>query len=182
MIRTLTTSPSGNDNVTKRKHMMKNKKPVSRFLLLLPALLLAAGTAEAAPKRWILGWGPSHWGRLDFAPYMEPAKTPQNTQWAADPWDPQHWIAQRGRDTALLHGFYSADVIRDQYVSWRGMPVLEVGPGFYVLGGQDKRRVTETLDHVYNITAGRPNGMYILRDWRNDKTIGVYTAAGLQLQ
>lgn len=167
-------------------NLMINKRKILKFvalaLLAAPLLTLAAGTAQAGPKFWIFGWGDSHWGQLDFAPYMEPSKTPQNTQWAADDWAPQHWIAQRGRDSALLHGFYSADIIRDQYISWRGMPVLEVGPGFYMLGSQDKRRVTKTLDHVYNITTGRPNGMYILRDWRTDRTVGVYTRAGLQLQ
>ena len=81
----------------------------------------------------------------------------------------------------VIRGFYTADIIRDQYVD-DDVPVLEVGPGFYMLGGHDKRRVTELVDDVYGITSSKRFGMFMIYDWKTEKAIGAYTQYGLQLQ
>ena len=77
----------------------------------------------------------------------------------------------------LVQGFYDADILRDQYTRNK-IPVLVVGPGFYMLGGQDKRRVTATVDHVWNITGGHPDGIFMLEDWRTGNPVGTYTKDG----
>lgn len=150
-------------------------------LSLLPILLLCATNAQAEPKPWIFGWSPSHWENLDFEPYIEPAKEPHNSQWNNSTWRPEDWIAQRDSELDLIRDFYSADIIRGQYLD-NDVPVLIVGPGFYKLGGQDKRRVADTVDHVYDITDSDIFGMFLLNDWNTKKTIGAYTQYGLQLQ
>jgi hypothetical protein len=154
------------------------------FKLLALSFLIVAWSglpARAEPKPWIWSWWPGHWDKLDFEPYLEPSKPPHNSQWDKSVWRPEDWIAQRKDEMDLIRGFYSADIVRDQYIDDE-MPVLEVGPAFYMLGGEDKRRVTQTIDHVYEITEKRVDGMYLLYDWRTKEAIGTYTQYGLQLQ
>ncbi|MEK7801226.1 MAG: hypothetical protein AAB276_02120, partial [Pseudomonadota bacterium] len=62
-----------------------------------------------------------------------------------------------------------------------GATYINVGPNFYHLSGQDKRRVISTLDAVYQVTAQQP-GMFYLRDPRTEKMIGTYTKDGLFLE
>ena len=156
-----------------------------RFLALFLVVTMAcamSGQAQANPKPWIWGWWPSHWRNLDFKPYLEDPKQPHNSQWNGANWHPQDWVDQRDSDeNKLIRGFYYADILRDQYED-DGVPVLEVGPAFYMLGGQDRRRVAETVDYVYKVTEQRVDGMFMLYDWRTKKAIGSYTRYGLQLQ
>ena len=140
-----------------------------------------SGTASAAPKVTYWTWGPSHWRHQDFKPYDEDSKRTHNSQWNNQNWKPQDWIAQRHDGENLLRSFYAAGILHDQY-SERGVLVLEIGPAFYMLGGQDRRRVTQTVDEVYQVTASRPNGMFMLHDSRSKKPIGAYTRYGLQMQ
>lgn len=162
--------------------MMKKAKSVIKTAPLLVLALLALPAASQADSELTpLAWQANHWKKQAFVPYLEPAKTPQHTQWNGDVWKPADWIAQRYRESDILHDFYQADIIRDQYINWHGMPVLEVGPGFYMLGGHDKRRVTQTIDYLYQVTSSQ-SGMYMLYDWRTDKPIGTYTRQGLQIQ
>ena len=62
------------------------------------------------------------------------------------------------------------------------MPVLEVGPNFYNLGGFDKRRVTQMVDEVFNITGNHLFGSFMIYDWKSKEAVGVYTQYGLQLK
>ncbi len=143
---------------------------------------LAPQEAHAKPKPWVFSWWLSHWDNLDFKPYPDNTRHTHDMQWNKSLWKPDHWIAQRGGDgTKLIQGFYKAGIIRDQYED-DDIPVLEVGPVFYELGGEDKRRVMATVDAVYGITSGAENGMFTLTDWRSGQMIGAYTRYGLQMQ
>lgn len=137
--------------------------------------------AKSGPKPWVFGWWPSHWEDQDFEPYLEDATHPQANQWDRDGWQAHHWTGQRDSDMALIRDFYRADILRAQYIE-DDVPVLAVGPGFYMLGGQDKRRVAQTVDTVYGMTLSRENGMFLLHDAMTGKPIGAYTRSGLYLQ
>lgn len=150
------------------------------FFVVISVICGTGGAARAEPKPWVLGWWPGHWHNLDFKPYLEDPKAPHNGQWKNDDWQPEDWVSQRTPED-LVNGFYHADIIRGQYEE-DGVPVLEVGSGFYRLGGQDKRRVAATLDYIYGITAAHENGMFMLYDAQTDEPIGSYTRYGLQLQ
>lgn len=120
--------------------------------------------------------GPPHDPNL---PYLESGQRTQNSQWENDDWTPRAWLSQRRDPMTLMQGFYDADIIRDQY-SDDNIPVVEVGPNFYRLGGLEKRHVAETVDYVYQVTAR--GSMYELRDWKSGQAIGIYTSNGLQLE
>lgn len=167
-------------------------KMIARAVVLSLVIgLCAAPPAQAqGPKPWIFSWWPSHWADLNFEkPYLEQGKKPHNSQWNNIDWAPQDWLSQYENQLVLIDDFYRARIITDQYVK-RGffglgrdiMPVLEVGPAFYRLGGQDKRRVADTFDTVYGITASKVFGMYVLEDSLTGRQIGTYTQYGLSLQ
>lgn len=167
------------------------KKLIGAAFLSMIIAVCAAGPAMAqGPKAWIFGWMPGHWNSLNLEkPYMEPGKPPHNSQWDSIDWAPDDWIMQHEHELDMIRAFYRARVISDQYVEreWFGlgreiMPVLEVGPAFYRLGGQDKRRVTDTFDQVYGITGNKMFGMYALVDSETGRQIGTYTQYGLALQ
>ncbi len=149
--------------------------------LTIMAILLFSSTAYAEPKPWVWSWWESHWKDLDFEPYLENGKHPHNSQWDEQSWTPQQWAAEPAAAMDLVRGFYTADILRDQYMD-DGVPVLEVGPGFYMLGGHDKRRIVQTIDYAYGVTAEKENGMFLLHDWQTGKAVGAYTRYGLQLQ
>ncbi len=153
------------------------------FIAVFLTLAGAANPAAAEPKSWLFGWWPNkHWDHQDFKPYYENGRDQHNGQWKESAWTPEQWAAMRkGEPMSVIQGFYNADIIRDQRVEG-GLPVLEVGPAFYLLGGEDKRRVTAMIDSVYNVTTARENGIFMLEDWKTGKTVGVYTAYGLQIQ
>lgn len=167
------------------------RKLISAAFLSIIVVACGAGTAAAeGPKPWIFSWWPGHWSSLNLEkPYFEPGKEPHNTQWDSIDWAPDDWIMQHETELQLIRSFYRAEVISDQYVDreWFGlgreiMPVLEVGPAFYRLGGQDKRRVADTFDQVYDITGNKLFGMYVLVDARTGRRVGTYTQYGLSLQ
>lgn len=161
--------------------MMKSLK-ILRIIVVSAVCCGALATpAHAWSGPWFLDWWDSHEENTDFEPYLEAGKHPHNGQWDNSPWRPEHWVAQRKNAQALMDGFYRADILRGQYTE-DDVPVLEVGPGFYMLGGQDKRRVAETVDYLYQITARNENGMFMLVDWDTEEPVGSYTRHGLSLQ
>jgi hypothetical protein len=138
--------------------------------------------AQAEPKWSYWAWPESHWVDQTFKPYLEHPMHPHNTQWDRVAWNPADWSAQSENGTAgILRGFYTAEIFVRQYMDGE-MPVLVVGPNFYHLSGQDKRRAVRMVDEYYQITKARENGMFLIEDWRSRKPIGTYTAHGLQLQ
>ncbi len=149
-------------------------------IIALSALALPT-TAQADSKYWIGGWSEKHWENQNFEPYYEPAKLPHDSQWDYDDWKSNDWFEQRDSKMQLINGFYNSDILRDQYVD-NDMPVLEVGPNFFNLGGQDKRRVTQVVDEVFGITGSKVFGSFMIYDWESKKAIGIYTQQGLQLQ
>lgn len=155
------------------------------FCLAMSAMLVLAfssSDAVAGPKPWVFGWWPGHWNNLNFeSPYMYDGKTPHNTQWDKEDWKPQDWIVQRGSGVGLIESWYLSGIIQDQYMRY-DVPVLEVGPAFYDLGGFDKRRIMQTVDAVYRITSRKENGMFRLRDGESGDFIGLYSSHGLMLQ
>lgn len=123
-------------------------------------------------------WGPPN---ANFTrPYTERSKVPQNSRWDDDEWSPQDWIDDRGNDSAVLEGFYRAEIITDQFTE-NGVPVLEVGYNFMSLSGKDKNRVLEFVDYAYGITDGE-HGMFRIEEERCGTRVGIYTRAGLQIQ
>jgi len=161
---------------------MTRRQITALSLILTASLALTACANQPGAKPTVWFWWPSHWKHQDFVPYQENAKGPHNNQWDSQKWTPEDWVAQRGSQMDVIAGFYTADIIRNQYVDRNGLPILVIGPGFYRLGGNDKRRVTETIDHIYHITSSAPHGSYQLYDWESKKPVGVYTSNGLQIQ
>ncbi len=158
------------------------KITIFSFFVFITICCVFSQQSFADAKPWVWSWYGSHWENQDFEPYLEPAKEPHGSQWNKDPWQPEHWTAQRGGDeTSLIRGFYNADILRDQYMD-DDLPVLEVGPAFYQLGGHDKRRVVQMVDQAYGVTSDKLFGMFMLYDWRTKDAIGAYTQYGLQLQ
>ena len=154
--------------------------------IFLAALVLSlsfpAAPAHAEAKPWIWSWWPNHWKNQDFQYHLENGKHPHNSQWNKSLWTPEHWTARHdGNGERLIHDWYHAGIITGQYDE-HDVPVVEVGPGFYRLGGEDKRRVAATIDHVYGITAMSDNSLFMLYDWNSKKPIGLYTRYGLQMQ
>ena len=124
----------------------------------------------------------------DFTrPYLQDGKTPHNSQWERDRWQPEDWIAGRGgSQKAVLDGLYAAGIIEEQYIE-RGVPVLEVGYNFIKLSDQEKNRVAKFVDHAFGITASNPDGMFLIETESQfplgcNEDVGVYTRRGLQLQ
>ena len=156
---------------------------MKKIMILAVSLVVMSfsSMAYAEPKPWIWSWWGSHWDNLDFIPYLEDGKRPHNSQWKESKWRPEHWEAQRPSSMEVIRGFYTADIVRGQYMD-NDVPVLEVGPSFYMLGGEDKRRVAQMVDYVYGITAAKPNGMFMLYDYETEEAIGAYTKYGLQIQ
>jgi len=153
------------------------------FSLTFLGILLASTAVKAEPKPWVFGWCPSHWewtSYTKFSPYLEDSRQTQVPQWENTNWYVEDWKAQREHALDLVQGFYQANVLKDQKVE-DGIPVLVVGPSFYRLSGYDKRRVAFLVDNVYGVTENAENNIFILRDWRTHKAIGVYTQTGLQL-
>jgi hypothetical protein len=122
----------------------------------------------------------------DFIPYYTNGTEPHNTQWDTtelDPkyWTPQQWVASnKGDGLSLIQKWYNADIIRDQKVV-DDAPTLVVGPNFYHLSGSDKRKIVQTIDHVYGVTSKSPK-MFYLEDWATKQHIGFYSPKGLVLQ
>lgn len=152
-------------------------------------LVVAATPAEAKPKLWIFGWGPSHWEGQDFKPFLMPPAHPHNRQWDLrledkgkgnyEQWTVEDW-EKSDNGEAVINGFFEADILRDQIVR-RNVPVLVVGPNFYNLSGFDKRRVTDLMNSVYNITDTR-TGHFQLKDDETGELIGYYDRFGLRLR
>lgn len=146
---------------------------------------LLSGAAQAAPGGW-LGWvWPFSSG--DFTrPYLEDGKTPHNSQWEQDSWQPEDWIKARGTQEDVLNDLYAAGIIKEQYMD-DDLPVLEVGRNFIRLSDKDKNHVAKFVDHAFGITAGNEKAMYLIElenpSWLGSNyPVGVYTRSGLQLQ
>ena len=152
------------------------------FAMAIPVAHADVTGSGSGAKPTIWAWWPRHWDNLDFKPYIDNPTQVHNGQWDQVNWTPADWAAQRGGDNMkVISGFYKADILRSQ-ITDDDIPVLVVGPAFYMLGGHDKRRVMETIDNEFQITAGKLNGMFMIRDWNTKRDIGSYTSYGLQLQ
>ena len=160
--------------------MMLNLFTISLFLLAF----LAFSPAQASQGFW--SWFFPTTGGDFYRPYLDDAKTPHISQWEADPWQPEDWVAARGSHNRVLDGLYAAGIIQEQYIE-RGIPVLEVGHNFIRLSDQDKIRVARFVDHAFGITATNPDGVFLIKmesmyPLGFDESIGVYTRRGLQIQ
>lgn len=147
------------------------------FMGIFPPGALAQGKLND----W-LGWFPSHteWNvETKYNPYLENGTHPHPAQWAHNRWQPPDWLQQRDAPLDLVTGYYYANIIMDQQVE-DGVHVVTVGPNFYRLGGQDKRRVMASMDDIYGVTAR--GGVMMMRDWNTRLPIGAYTKDGLMIQ
>jgi hypothetical protein len=164
-----------------------------QLLALGVGLLILAQAAPAlaqGPKAWVFGWGNGHYENLDFKRrYGVVSKEAPNAPFMDIDWAPQDWLAQYQNELTLISEFYRADIIHDQIMRRKFLglgrevvPVLQVGPNFYYLGNEDKIKVVETLDAVYQITPKDMFGLFVLQDAQTGRDIGTYTQYGLQLQ
>lgn len=154
--------------------------------VLLSTALLALifpNTAHADPKFYSWWWWWSHWDNQDFNPYYDNGTDPHSSQWTNSNWTPANWIQAEGGDgQRLIQKWINTGIIAGSYKGyWDDLPYLEIGPNFYHLSGYDKRRVVETLDAIYQVTAQKP-GMFYLKDGKTKKIIGAYTKQGLTLE
>ncbi len=118
----------------------------------------------------------------DFNPHYDNGTDPHNSQWMGQTWTPADWIKSSGGDgTKLVQGWINNGILVGSYKDKQGVPYLEVGPYFYHLSGLDKRKVTETLDAIYQVTAQKPN-MFFVKDAATQKVIGTFTKEGLNLE
>ena len=174
---------------------------IKLLFLLAFVFLLPAATALAGGKDFGFFWGADHWRKMDFENrYLLDGKTPQNAT-LLHHWKPEDWAQATGGDPLqLIRDFYNAGIITDQYINCdgtmdsildyfgllksgcQGKMVLEVGIPFMRLSNQDKHRVAAYVDYVYEVTATRDNGAFVLYHSRNHEPVGVYTQSGLQLQ
>lgn len=148
------------------------------FLTVFLTFLVVSGPVQA--RSW---WEYFFTPPLDPVerPYLEDGKTPHLSIYEHDTWTPQDWISSRGSASEVLDDLYKSGVITDQYERG-GTPVLEVGPNFMKLSGQDKRRVAAFVDHMFRITDSNASGMFHLYDQKTCDPIGLYAQNGLQLQ
>ena len=148
------------------------------FICFLAVFFSVEGQAVERFGKFI--WGPP---KSDFVrPYLEEAKLPHNSQWADDEWSPQDWIDARGGSViAVVNGFYSAGIIKDQYFD-DDVPVLEVGQTFIDLSGQEQRRVVAFMDDVFGVTSSSKAGVIEIEFHDDNKSVGLFTKDGLQLQ
>ncbi len=154
------------------------------LLLIVSMSPVAASSASADPKPWIFSWSRSHWDGLDFRPYAHDNKHNHKRQWDYerdnDGWTPESWISQYRDPMDVIRGFYNADIIRHQVMD-REHPVLVVGPNFYRLSSRDQRRVTQTIDRVYEATEFEPYRFALIDYYEND-IIGYYDRNGLFME
>lgn len=161
---------------------MKKTRILPILTVFLAVLAVTATSAKANPKFNSLWWWSSHWESQNFEPYYDNGTDPHNTQWTGrSDWKPQDWITMNQTSgNELINRWYTANIIKKQYYK-DGIPYLDVGANFYHLSGQDKRRVMDMVNHVYQITTKSPRIFY-LNDPQTDKLIGYYGTDGLILQ
>lgn len=147
-----------------------NMKRLICLGILISSVTACAGHRDSQHEKWE--------DYKKFNPYLENGKETQNQQWSKEDWYVQDWTAQKNPQV-LVDGFFKSDVLRKQDVV-KGHAVLVVGPNFYRMGGFDKRRVITTVDSVYGITNG--GGTIILKDWKTEREIGLFTKEGLQIE
>lgn len=168
----------------------KNLKILTIFTFLLSFTLAASvsSDAQAEPKLWIFSWGGDHWENQDFKPYLVEPSTTHDRQWdlkledvgpnTYTRWTSDDWKGEDGGETTIA-GFFKADIFREQK-ECGDIPVLVVGPNFYLLSGYDKRRATDLMNDVYAITDTQV-GHFQLRDDVTEDIIGYYDNTGLKL-
>jgi hypothetical protein len=150
------------------------------FFMILGAAPAMASYNNTYPKTNHLSW--EEYRRHNYL--LAPGVEAQNPALKDKNWTPSHWIDQYEDPAVLINGFFENDILRRQTMSG-DVTKLIVGPTFYRLGGQDKRRVIATYDAVYGITQGKQEGaakVIFLEDWLTRRAVGLYSAGGLQLE
>lgn len=157
--------------------------------LILIAFLAAFGVvslaapAHAGPKPCYWGWWPEHFAKMDWEKrLMQDGTTHHPNQWDGSNWKPEHWAAQReGGGAKILERFFTIGIL-EAFDMDEDIPVLEVGRGFFDLGGEDQKRVMTLVDRVYAVTTKSPRKMFLIEDGRTGKRLGTYTVSGLMLR
>ena len=158
------------------------KKILSIICVALALITSLSSMAKADPKFAGVIWWHDHWVNQDFNPYYDNGTDPQNGQWAGSNWTPADWIkSEGGNGEKLVQRWTHAGILSGSYKDRHGVSYLDIGPNFYHLSGYDKRRVTQTLDAIYQITTSK-SGMYYIQDPLAHKIIGTYTKEGLTLE
>lgn len=150
-------------------------------LFLLVAAMAFGMSSPSFAKKGSWSWWPNHWQEMDFTPYVGGQKLHQRWVWDSDPWTPQDWIDQAGDEKRVLHDFYAAGILTDQYTDSDDIPVLEVGDGFIKLSGKARRRVLGFVDYVFEITKSEEFGtFYVYYQKDDEKPMGLYNKHGFQ--
>ena len=157
-------------------------KHILSLFLTLAVIMTAFSPVRAEPKFMGIWWWSDHWKNQDFKPYYDNGTDPHSGQWTDSQWTPADWIkAVGGNGTKLVDQWMATKILAGSYKDRNGVSTLEIGPNFYHLSGYDKRRVTETLDTIYQVTAQKP-GMYFIKDPATKKIIGTFSREGLNLE
>jgi hypothetical protein len=157
-------------------------------LSILAVAVLVSGIAEARDTPWY-NWlfTPS---KPDFERvYTQDGKTPHNSQWETDAWQPDHWTQDLGSKEAVLQRFEDAGWITDIEVDEDEAvtdATIEVGVAFLQLSDQEKNHIVKYVDDAYGVsksggavTVERDNGFW---PFKEPTPVGVYSKHGLQLQ
>lgn len=157
-------------------------------ILLTTAIFLCLPCAARADSKIFGVWWPSHWHDQNFTPYYDDDATlPHNAQWMGKDWTPTSWVQtdpQQGYN--LVNTWHKAGILGNINLANNAkkpfVSVVNIGPNFYHLSGFDKRRVMETFNAVYQVTATRSPAMFYVRDPSTGKIIGTFTKEGLTLE
>ena len=145
--------------------------------------VLALLSFSATPPAQAMGWWDLWTGKdKDFRPYLENGTDPQNAQYRRETWTINDWAESPAQGRAQLDRFFAAGVFEKyEKPTYMNAPTVIVGPGFYHLSKFDQGRALALLDLVYGATKTK-SGTIFIEDTSSDRTIGLYTRAGLQLQ
>ncbi len=94
---------------------------------------------------------------------------------------PAAWPLSYQDREKFTQNLFDADIVRDQYIKGKQVPVVVVGPNFYHLSDLDQSRICKVLDRLYGATTGE-YGHFLLVDWYSRAIIGDYTKEGLSLR
>lgn len=157
------------------------------FVLYNPSPGAAFGDEDRTVNRSIFGWiKPPCWiyarpEHYEFTPLVS-NRDPQNEHPAAfngQDWDPAAWGSAWTPDKAV-EKFFESRIFERRYVTKGGVPVVELGPTFYSLSGQDQSRTLKLMTDRAGIFRKGVSAVE-LTDWSTHDIVGVYTPQGLFL-
>jgi hypothetical protein len=136
-------------------------------------------TGQVIYPHWLLD-RPEHY---EFLPNVSnwDAQNKHPQAWQGQDWDPSRWNSDRWTPSIAVQKFYEGRIFDRQYIRNGHMPVLMLGPRFYVLSDLDQRRTLKLLTDYTGIFNKKGYTMIELRDWHTKQVVGSYTPQGMYL-